>query len=62
MGSRESGSQYSCFRGTRTRIDADTFHIARRETYIKNVLDILGLGDKQVQTDADPDCANTSEE
>ena len=29
------------------RVDADTIHIAPRETYIKNVLDILGLGDNQ---------------
>ena len=39
------GSQYSYLRATRTRIDADTIHIAPRETYSKNVLDILGLGD-----------------
>ena len=38
------GSQYSYFRATRTRVDVDTIHIASRETYIKNVLDILGLG------------------
>ena len=31
----------------RTRIDADTIHIAPRETYIKNVLDILVLGDNK---------------
>ena len=41
------GSQYSYLRATRTRIDADTIHIAPRETYIKNVLDILGLGDNK---------------
>ena len=34
----------------RTGIDADTIHIAPRETYIRNVLDILGLGDNKVQT------------
>ena len=31
----------------RTRIDADTIHIAPHETCIKNVLDILGLGDNK---------------
>ena len=41
------GSRYSYFRATRTRVDADTIHIAPRETYIKNVLDILGLGDNK---------------
>ena len=35
----DPGSQYS--------YDADTTHIAPRETYIKNVLDILGLGDNK---------------
>ena len=40
------GSQCSYLRATRTRVDVDTIHIAPRETYIKNVLDILGLGDK----------------
>ena len=39
------GSQHSYLRATRTRIDADTIHIAPRETSITNVLDILGLGD-----------------
>ena len=39
------GSQYSYHRATRTRVDADTIHVAPRETFIKNVLDILGLGD-----------------
>ena len=32
---------------TRTRIDADTIHIAPCETYITNVLDILGLEDNK---------------
>ena len=41
------GSQYSYLRATRTRIDADTIHIAPRETYVKNVLDILGLVDNK---------------
>ena len=41
------GSQYSCLRAARTKVDADTIHIAARETYIKNVLDILGLGDNK---------------
>ena len=41
------GAQYSYLRATRTRINADTIHIAPRETYIKNVLDILGLGDNK---------------
>ena len=56
-------SQYSYVRPTGTRIDADTVHIAPRETCIKNVLDILDLGDNkcQVQTDADPECANAAE-
>ena len=35
----DPGSQYSYLRATRTRVDADTIHIAPRETYIKNVLD-----------------------
>ena len=39
------GSQYSYLRATRTSVDADTIHIAPCETYIKNVLEILGLGD-----------------
>ena len=39
------GSQYSYLRARRTRIDADTIHDAPRETYIKNILDILRLGD-----------------
>ena len=56
------GSQYSCLRATRTRIGSDTIHVAPRQTYIKNVLDILGLGDEQVQTDANPDSPNASEE
>ena len=33
------GSQHSYLRATRTRIDADTIHIAPRETYINNFLD-----------------------
>ena len=40
-------SQYVYLRATRTRGDADTIRIAPRETYIKNVLDILGLGDNE---------------
>ena len=56
------GTQYSYLHATRTRIDADTIHNAPRETYTKNVLDILGFGENKVQTDADPDCANSSEE
>ena len=43
------GSQCSYLRATRTRIDADTIHIAPRETYIMNVLDILGLGDNNCE-------------
>ena len=39
-----------CLRATRTRVDADTIHIAPRETYIKNVLDILGLGDNKCKS------------
>ena len=31
------GSQYSYLRATRARVDADTIHIASRETYTKNV-------------------------
>ena len=42
------GSQYSYVRAARTRVDADT-HTAPRETYIKSVLDILGLGDNKCQ-------------
>ena len=57
-----AGSQCSYFRATRTRVDADTNHIAPRETYIKDVLDIIGSRRQQVQTDADPDCPNASEE
>ena len=34
------GSQSSYLRATRTRIDADSIHIAR-ESYIENVLDLL---------------------
>ena len=45
-----SGSQYSYLRATRTRVDVDTIHIASRETYIKNVLDILGLGDNKCKS------------
>ena len=41
------GSQYSHLHATRKTVDADTIHIAPRETYIKNVLDILGLGDNK---------------
>ena len=41
------GSQRGYLRATRTRVDADTIHIAPRETYIKNVLDIFGLGDNK---------------
>ena len=43
-------SQYSYLRAARTRVDADTIHIAPRETYIKNVLDILGLGDNKCKS------------
>ena len=32
------------------RIGADTIHIAPRETYIKNVLDTLGLGDNKCKS------------
>ena len=38
------GSQYSYLRAPRTRVSTDTIHIAPRETYFGNVLDILGLG------------------
>ena len=38
------GSQYSHLRA-RTRVDGDTIHFTPRETYIENVLHILGLGD-----------------
>ena len=41
------GSQCSHLRATTTRIDADTIHTAPRESNIKNVLDILGLGDNK---------------
>ena len=34
----------------RTRIDADAIHIAPRETYIENVLDILGLGENKCKS------------
>ena len=45
------GSQYSYLRVTRTRGDVDTIHIAPRETYIWNVLDIFGLvGNKSMPT------------
>ena len=56
------GSQYSDLRATRTRIDADTIHIAPRETYIMNVLDILGLGDNKCQPMPSPIVQNASEE
>ena len=41
------GSQYSHLRATSFGIDANTMHTAPRETYVKNVLDILGLGDNK---------------
>ena len=44
------GSQYNYLRATRTRVDTDTIHIAPRETYIKNVLDILALGDNKCKS------------
>ena len=44
------GSQYSYFRATRTRVDVDTIHIAPGETCIKNVLDIMGLGDNECKS------------
>ena len=44
---RGAGSQCSYLRATRTRVDLDTNHIAPRETYIKDVLDILGLVDNK---------------
>ena len=45
-----SRSQYSYLRATRTRVDTDTIHIAPRETHIKNVLDILALGDNKCKS------------
>ena len=44
------GSQYSYLPATRTRVDAETIHIAPRETCIQNVLDILGLGENQCKS------------
>ena len=41
------GSQHSYLRAIGTRVDAETIHNAPRETYIKNVLDILGLGENK---------------
>ena len=48
------GSQYSYLRATRTRADASTIHIAPREIYIKNVLDILRLGDNKCKSISTP--------
>ena len=56
------GSQCSYLRATKTRIDADTIHIAPRWTYIKNIVDILGLGDSKGKPVPTPECANASEE
>ena len=50
VGPMGSGSQYSYLRATRTRVDADTIDITPRETYIKNVLDILVLGDNKCKS------------
>ena len=44
------GSQSSSLQATRTRVDADTFHSAPRETYTMNILDILGLGDNKCKS------------
>ena len=55
-------SQYSYLRTTRQRVDAETIHIAPRETCIQNVLDILGLGENPVQVDANTDGPDTTEE
>ena len=55
-------SQYSHLRATRTRIDADTIHIAPRETYIKNVLGNLGLGDNKCKPMPTPIAQNASDE
>ena len=55
-------SQYSYLRATRTREDADTIHIAPRETYIQNVLDNLGLSDNKCKSMPTPDRPNASKE
>ena len=43
-------SHCSNLRRTRTRVDVDPIHVALRETHIKNVLDILGLGDHKCKS------------
>ena len=43
------GSQYSYSRVTRTRVHAETIHIAPRESYIMDILDVLDLGDNKCQ-------------
>ena len=58
-------SQYSYLRATRTRVDADTIHTAPRETHIKNVLHILGLGDNECKSMPTPTvqtCQNCDED
>ena len=55
------GSQYSYLRATRTRVDADTIHTAPRETHIKNVLHILGLGDNECKSMPIPKVQTLSE-
>ena len=44
------GSHCSNRRRTRTRVDVDPIHVALRETHIKNVLDVLGLGDHKCKS------------
>ena len=41
------GLQYSYPRTTRTRVHAETIHIAPRENYIMDILDVPGLGDNK---------------
>ena len=48
------GSQYSYLRATRTKVDADTIHIAPRHTYIQSVVGILGLGENQCKSTPTP--------
>ena len=55
------GSQCSYLRATRTRVDTDTIHIAPSETYIKNVLDIFGLGDNKCKSMPTPIVPNATE-
>ena len=43
-------AQHSYLRARRTRVDVDTIHIALRETYIKNVVDVWGLGDNKCKS------------